>query len=330
MKTTSIKKILNILGVALIGLSLVFIARRFVAMKVDFSRLLTVPMISLLITMPFLTVIIIFIGSYCWKRSLALFSERKIYNGDVFEVYAKTNLMKYLPGNVGHYAGRQLFGSQLGLGQRHIALATLIEIGSQVVSEIMLCLIFSSSMLTGLLINTFGRYVFVYAAIIAAVVIGSMLALGWVFRRNKYVSELLTLARRVKFWLTLAGTVLIGSMGTAVIGIVFVVLVSQFTVLSFENACLVMAGTIASYFIGLITPGAPAGIGVREAVMVALLSSVLPEDVILLAAVAQRLIMIAGDALTYPISLLLKVGATEVSAPTDTASLVCETSDTPR
>jgi uncharacterized membrane protein YbhN (UPF0104 family) len=277
-------------------------------MEVDFSRLLTVPMISLLITMPFLTVIMIFMASYCWKRSLALFSGQKIYNGDAFEVYAKTNLMKYLPGNVGHYAGRQLFGVQLGLAQRHLALATLIEIGGQITSEVMLCLLFSANMLINLLISTFGVHVLAVCASIAAAAAAVVVTLAWVLRRNKYVSELLTLAKHLKFWITLLGVVLLGALSVVIVGVVFVSLVSQFVTLSFEEARLIMAGTIASYIIGLITPGAPAGLGVREAVMLTLLSPILPEDVILLAAIAQRVIMIIGDAITYPIGLLLKVG----------------------
>jgi glycosyltransferase 2 family protein len=42
---------------------------------------------------------------------------------------------------------------------------------------------------------------------------------------------------------------------------------------------------VASWFIGFITPGAPAGLGVKEAVLLGLLNNVVPDEAVLAAAV---------------------------------------------
>ena len=56
---------------------------------------------------------------------------------------------------------------------------------------------------------------------------------------------------------------------------------------------------IIAWLIGAITPGAPAGIGIREVVMFALLQPIVGETELLLAIVLSRAITAAGDVLFY-------------------------------
>ena len=56
--------------------------------------------------------------------------------------------------------------------------------------------------------------------------------------------------------------------------------------------------TIA-WLIGLVTPGAPAGLGAREAALVLLLAGLAPESTILVAAVIGRLVSTLGDLLFF-------------------------------
>jgi glycosyltransferase 2 family protein len=51
--------------------------------------------------------------------------------------------------------------------------------------------------------------------------------------------------------------------------------------------------------IGFVIPGAPAGLGVREAVLTGILSGVLPENSILVSAVLFRLVSTLGDILFF-------------------------------
>lgn len=64
-----------------------------------------------------------------------------------------------------------------------------------------------------------------------------------------------------------------------------------------------LPGIVSAYVIawlaGAITPGAPAGVGIREVVMFALLQSVVTESDLLVAIVLNRAITAGGDTLFY-------------------------------
>lgn len=59
-----------------------------------------------------------------------------------------------------------------------------------------------------------------------------------------------------------------------------------------------------SWLIGFLTPGAPAGFGVREGVMALMLSSVGQNDAVLIVIAAMRVATIAGDGLVFIVAAL--------------------------
>lgn len=62
---------------------------------------------------------------------------------------------------------------------------------------------------------------------------------------------------------------------------------------------------VIAWLAGAITPGAPAGIGIREVVMFALLQPVVGESDLLVAIVLNRAITAGGDTLFYFFALAL-------------------------
>jgi hypothetical protein len=85
----------------------------------------------------------------------------------------------------------------------------------------------------------------------------------------------------------------------AISGAVFVALIALVnadSITSFNPTFLAGAFVIA-WLIGLVTPGAPAGVGVREAVVAIMLSNTLPMQDILLAVMLGRLVTVLGDVL---------------------------------
>ena len=61
----------------------------------------------------------------------------------------------------------------------------------------------------------------------------------------------------------------------------------------------IVGAYIIAWLLGAITPGAPAGIGVREVVMFALLQSVVGQTELLISIVLSRVITAGGDILFY-------------------------------
>ena len=56
---------------------------------------------------------------------------------------------------------------------------------------------------------------------------------------------------------------------------------------------------ILSWSIGFLTPGAPGGLGVREAIMLMFLNDVLSQNLLLTSAILYRIICIIGDCLVF-------------------------------
>ena len=63
-----------------------------------------------------------------WGTALGLWRDANVRWTSVFLVYGKSQILKYLPGNVFQFAGRQVLGARRGWFQKSIAVASLIEI----------------------------------------------------------------------------------------------------------------------------------------------------------------------------------------------------------
>jgi hypothetical protein len=68
----------------------------------------------------------------------------------------------------------------------------------------------------------------------------------------------------------------------------------------------VAGAVVVSWLIGFVTPGAPAGIGLRELSFFALLAGAYPDQVVILAAAAARIVTMAGDGIACLIGLAMK------------------------
>jgi hypothetical protein len=58
-----------------------------------------------------------------------------------------------------------------------------------------------------------------------------------------------------------------------------------------------------AWAIGFVTPGAPAGLGVREGAMMFMLSGMAPEDATLLLITAARIATLAADAVWFTVGI---------------------------
>lgn len=298
------KKFINILGIVLVILSLIFVFRRVGALNMDFSRLLTPSNVALLSAMPFLSVMTIFFSSYCWRLVLSLFTYKRIPVGNTFAAYAKSNVMKYLPGNVGHYVGRQIFGSQIGINQFYLGTASALELGYSALSMILFTLLISARTVVEELHTRFGEHAILWIGALVGGGVAVLVAVAILFHKNRYIKLLLELLKTPRFWLIMTMSTLVTWLVSIVYVMEYIAILGQYESFGFRTMGTIIAANFISIFIGYITPGAPGGIGVREAVMLALLSSNFPAEHILFASIVQRLISIVGDVITVPISLL--------------------------
>lgn len=210
-----------------------------------------------------------------WYRILLSLNQTCSWT-DARRIYAQSQIAKYLPGNILQFVGRQALGRAIGISHRTLLISTALEVALLATSAALFMTLLSHRpvLLTGPW-NSLFLYIGLFASACVA---------AHHFCRP-YVEVLALYA--AYFWAS---------------GIAFVALL---LFLSTDIAAMqytVVAGSyVVAWVVGLLTPGAPAGLGVREAVLISLFegSQNTSEPTILLAAVLGRAISTLGDLLFY-------------------------------
>jgi hypothetical protein len=213
-------------------------------------------------------------------------------------VYAISQLAKYIPGNVFQFVGRQALGLAAGLGNGPLLKSTVLEL---------LVLAGAGAVFVPLVVPDL-----VLGWTPSASFVDAVPSWGW--------GAGVVLAIVLGFWLLwrFGGPPMVGAgffYGTFVIlsGVVFA---ACFAVaggaMNWAMSGSLIGAYIVAWLVGLLTPGAPAGLGMREAVLLLLLPNVGTEPVILTAILFSRAVTVVGDVGFYLAAGLLP------GVPTDT------------
>lgn len=213
-------------------------------------------------------------------------------------IWFLSNLARYVPGNVWSYVGAVELARREGVARRTtlavMALTQVLSVGVAVAAGLPVLLAERARL---------GR-----PALLGALVVAAGAALAALFRRR-----LLDLARRRFPGLDpadltpSAGTVVLLVAGYAlywaVTGLAFAALVASLYPLAPGDVPLVMAAYAAAYAAGFLALLTPAGLGVREGVLVVALAPVLPAGPALVVALLSRvwmmLVELAGAGIAH-------------------------------
>ena len=192
-------------------------------------------------------------------------------------IYGITQLAKYVPGNIFHFAGRQAMSMAAGLPGWAIAKSALWELAILSLAGTTFFILAAPLFVDA--IST-GTSIFLYLSVLGVILLFSKL-----FNKTK-----------------IAIAFLLYSIFLAVSGYIFLACI-QFTYHALHPSLSVSISIISAFIIawlaGLITPGSPAGIGIRELVVVFLLKSLVPESDLLIAVISSRIVTIFGDLLFF-------------------------------
>lgn len=212
--------------------------------------------------------------AFGWQEILVYVGVERPFRWAVW-AYATSQLAKYVPGNVFQLVGRQALGVAAGISNAPLAKSSVLELLIIAASTILFVPLVSPFVFLDVGWTTSLPLFFILAAAL-------LLLTGWLFGS--------TLARSVAFYASYL----------AVSGAIFVVAYSLAGGSSDLSLYPAIAGAyVIAWLAGLLTPGAPAGIGVREAVLLFLLDGLSPSSVILLAVVIGRMITVLGDLLFF-------------------------------
>ena len=294
----------------------IFLAQSIWKMHPDFSRIGRPGVLALAAPLAALFAGVVFLSAAAWKMTLQFLQGGRLPYRPVADVYARANIAKYLPGNVMHFAGRNLLAAKIGLSQLDVAFSTMTEIAVLLLTACFWAAVLAARAF-GTVLGRSAEWVVAHpipvaagAAVLAA---GIVWMLVWM-RRHKKLGKYRRFFTRRFLWLALrlAGiysvTLLLPGLALAAL---FPVLGAGMTMRALLQ---VTAGYTLSWVAGYLVPGAPGGIGVRESVLLLVLTPLFPSGQVLIAAILHRIFSILGDAAAFAVLPLLRRGGSPVSA----------------
>lgn len=231
-------------------------------------------------------------------------------------ILAVSQFGKYLPGNVGHHFGRVLLARRVGLRDEIV----VTSIGLEAVLAVVSASAFALGALH-LLPDLGERYGVALARNVAiafaVVAMALLLALamprlrGHLGRAVRRCSELVAARNRQRTAMALlqyAASFVLGAAALGAIGMGLGAALPPFFTL---------VGVYAvAWLAGFLLPGAPAGLGVREALLVLGLSPMLGQEAATAATALFRVVTVAGDGLMFGLGWAL--AGTELRRPSAT------------
>jgi glycosyltransferase 2 family protein len=229
-----------------------------------------------------------------WAKILNYYSENKVKHSEILWLYCRTAIAKYIPGNVFHYLSRQIHGSAFGLKQKVMGAASLLEISFVVSAGVLISLIFYPFVeLPKNLTNMPDIFIVIVSL--------GVFVLPWLFLigTNKFIS----LNGNKKSLKSFYNIGLFSSYFYYIFFLIFssILFASVLFIsgLSFLNSIygIFIYGFV--YVLSYVTPGAPGGIGVREALLVLFIGGMMAPGEAVSAVIIFRIITICGELLCF-------------------------------
>jgi uncharacterized membrane protein YbhN (UPF0104 family) len=204
-----------------------------------------------------------------WRKLLEHLGEQRTFAW-AFRVYGLSQLAKYVPGNVFHLASRQVIGMADGVATGRMARSAVWELGT-----------------ISLAAATFAVFPLMPGEpLYAAVVFAALVAASTGGLRRLISGPVATAFLLYLLLLLVSGTLF------------FLVLALVAAPVS-VNAATVCGAYVVAWLVGMLTPGAPAGLGVREVFLYGILQSTVSQADLLIAVALGRLVTVGGDLLFY-------------------------------
>ena len=211
-----------------------------------------------------------------WRHLLRYF-DLHVRIGWAINIYGRSQLAKYIPGNVFQFAGRQVLAMADGLPGRVLVKTIALELALLCLGGVIFGILAIPLLIHGFPISlTCGLF-------------GLALILVWACLKIRFGTEFM------KAWVCIMTFL-------ALSGIVFYLCIEAVTHQQAIPIYELIAAYIIAWLIGLVTPGAPAGVGVREVVLIFLLHASYPESLLIFSVMIGRMVTLLGDVLFYLIA----------------------------
>lgn len=219
-----------------------------------------------------------------------------IRSAEFIQVYLKTNIAKYIPGNVWHYYGRIIAAKNANISTGTATLSVLLEP----------LLMGAAALITLLLSSQFTSHnTFLFLQILQILCLVGVLCV----LHPKFLNIGIGIVQRLKIKKSTSSTVLnsaislkyplrplLGELGfLGLRGTGFILTLFALSPLNLSQIPFLLGAFSFAWLLGFIVPGAPGGLGVFEATAIALLQYHFPSAVVISAIGLYRLISILAE-----------------------------------
>jgi hypothetical protein len=245
-------------------------------------------------------------GVYIWRVILRELGSPSLPHFNIMtSVYAKAWMGRYVPGKVTWIAGKIYLANALGISKSRLAVSALLEGGMQIVA------LFSMSLLLlGLdprldVIPSAPKFVMVGVAVLCLLILNprifnALIRKAYIVIKKREPGPELTINGKAAF-----KSFYLYSIGAIMSGTSFFLLARAVDPGISPNLFLYCIGAYnLAGAVGMATPLLPNGIGVRDGVLLVLLTIVLPAEIALALTILSRLWSAAVDVLFYLSSII--------------------------
>ncbi|MHC1784657.1 MAG: lysylphosphatidylglycerol synthase domain-containing protein [Anaerolineaceae bacterium] len=267
-------------------------------------------------------VLIIILGSFgyfldtivqatAWKLMLEWFEGTPKPFFAIYSVFGRSQIAKYLPGNIFHIANRHFLSLNEGVKNAPLIGAATFELLGYLLTSAFLCLLGFLLGITyiGLPVNRILLIVILAIIFLAFLIIAIPKILPHIPMVNNFFKEIQINKKSGKESIVSLVPIVASFLGYLLLaGLIFSAI--TYTI-NADGGGLFFPTVISVYSIaylaGLITPGAPAGIGIRETIIVLLLSPYIGESKATLVSMLFRLVTTLGDVWFFLAAVLVGI-----------------------
>lgn len=287
------KSIIKGIGKILSVIAIIFIVKKIIEMDFDYTLIFSPKGISIIIGLTVVQTILIFLACRAWEHYLMEFGAVRLNRIHVWNIYAKANLFKYIPGNVFQYIGRNELAAENPISHKNVAAATVADTLTMIVIKVSVSVVMLQAQFYQA-VREYIRKEWIIGIAVLGVLAICILLLPTRFQKN-YTAFICraknTIAKSLCDYLCI----------DIVSGIMYIIVIC-FVLnygCTFQDIFLLIGGYTLGSVIGFLTPGVPGGIGIREAVIIFLSQKVIDLDILTAATVIMRIICVAADILAF-------------------------------
>lgn len=304
-----IKK-LKWVGYIITVISFTFIIKTIIGLEINLNSInKPIRSFTIIIILSSVYFALVLLVCYAWKIILEFINGKKLLYRDMLKVYVRSNIAKYLPGNVMHFAGRNFLGVQYGLRHSQIVLSSMLEIIFTLLTVIILSFLLNYKQFISIIIISFqylrSNVVILFLFVICVLIV--LLVFQHFNKRSIFKFQKFKIFLTKNFVFLFAKVFLLNSIVFVMMGLMLALIYYYVINVSIQvdSVLLIVSAFVLAWFAGFVVPGAPGGIGVRESILILILSPIYGHEATLLASFIHRLVSILGDVIAFIINIFI-------------------------